>query len=149
MEGDAHAGTTVPHRSRVAADPTQPNLRQLHLIPAELFTELAAIGFDVEPGRLGENVTTFGLDLLSLPRRTRLRLGHEAVIELTGLRNPCRQIDDFRPGLMKQVLGRAADGSIVRKAGVMAVVVTTGVVRRDDPITVLLPAGPYVALDPV
>jgi hypothetical protein len=149
VEGDAHAGVTVRHRSRVAADPTQPNLRQVHLIHAELFPELAAAGFDVGPGQLGENVTTSGLDLLALPRGTHLRLGNEAVLEVTGLRNPCRQIDAFRPGLLREVVARAADGSIVRRAGVMAVVVTGGTVRPDDRIAVHLPAGPHTALDRV
>jgi hypothetical protein len=149
VEDDAHAGTTVQHRSRVRVDPTQPNLRQVHLIQAELFTELAAAGFDVEPGQLGENVTTSGLDLLSLPRGTRLRLGDEAVVEVTGLRNPCRQIEALRPGLLKEVVTRAADGSIVRRAGVMSVVITGGTVRPDDPIALHLPAHPHVALDRV
>ncbi|TQN41818.1 MOSC domain-containing protein YiiM [Blastococcus colisei] len=149
VEGDAHAGTTVQHRSRVAVDPTQPNLRQVHLIPAELLAELAAAGFEVEPGQLGENVMTSDLDLLSLPRATRLRLGEHAVVELTGLRNPCRQIEDFRPGLLKEVVGRAADGSVVRKAGVMAVVITGGTVRPGAAIAVRRPAGPHVALDRV
>ncbi|MFD2091340.1 MOSC domain-containing protein [Blastococcus deserti] len=149
VEGDAHAGKTVQHRSRVAADPTRPNLRQVHLIAAELLTELAAVGFDVEPGQLGENVTTHGLDLLALPRATRLRLGAHAVVEVTGLRNPCRQIDAFRPGLLSDLVGRAPDGSVVRRAGVMAVVLAGGTVRPADPIAVRLPTGPHQALAPV
>src|SRR5262249_35071957 len=106
VQGDAHAGVTVQHRSRVAADPTQPNLRQVHLIHAELHDELREQGFTVEAGQLGENITTRGLDLLALPRGTVLRLGPRAVIEVTGLRNPCSQINDFRPGLLNAVLGR-------------------------------------------
>ncbi|MGO4535672.1 MOSC domain-containing protein [Leifsonia sp. 2MCAF36] len=146
VEGDAHFGSTVQHLSRVRRDPTQANLRQVHLIHGELFDEVTA---DVSPGQLGENVTTGGLELLELPRGTRLRLGDEAVVELTGLRNPCVQIDRFEPGLLKQVVGTDADGATVRKAGVMAVVVTGGVVKPGDPIAVHLPAEPFEALAPV
>lgn len=149
VEGDAHAGTTVQHRSRVAADPSRPNLRQVHLIGQELLQELATAGFDVEPGQLGENVTTQDLGLLALPRATRLRLGEHAVVEITGLRNPCWQIDAFRPGLLKEVVARSPEGRVLRKAGVMAVVVSSGVVRSGDAISVLLPAGPHLALDRV
>lgn len=149
VEGDAHCGVTVQHRSRVAADPTQPNLRQVHLIQAELFDELAPRGFAVAPGDMGENVATRGVDLLALPRGTRLRLGHEAIVELTGLRNPCAQIEAFRAGLLVAVLDRAADGSLLRKAGVMAIVLTGGEVRPGDPIAVELPAEPWVRLERV
>jgi MOSC domain-containing protein YiiM len=148
VEGDAHAGATVQHRSRVRRDPTEPNLRQVHLIHAELHDELVASGFEVEPGQMGENVTTRGLDLLSLPRSTRLHLG-EGILEVTGLRNPCTQLDDFRPGLMKAVLDRDEHGRLVRKAGVMAVVVEGGEVRPGDPIDVELPAGHHLPLQPV
>ncbi|GAA3089572.1 MOSC domain-containing protein [Streptomyces roseofulvus] len=149
VEGDVHAGVTVKHRSRVAQDPTQPNLRQVHLIQAELFDEVAEAGFEVAPGDLGENVTTRGIDLLALPTGTRLRLGAEAVVEVTGLRNPCAQIDDFRHGLLKQVVGRDADGEIVRKSGIMGIVLTGGEVRPGDPIAVELPAEPHRPLDRV
>ncbi len=104
VEGDAHLGRTVQHRSRVRRDPTQPNLRQVHLIHAELLDELAGLGFTVRPGDVGENITTRGVDLLALPRGTRLRLGASAVLEITGLRNPCRQLDTFTPGLMRATL---------------------------------------------
>lgn len=143
VAGDAHAGTTVKHRSRVAKDPTQPNLRQVHLIPAELLASL-----EVPPGALGENVTTAGVDLFALSRGTLLRLGPEAVLEVTGLRNPCVQIDAYRPGLLKQVLGRAEDGSVVRRAGIMSVVLTGGVVQPGDAIVVEAPAV-HVPLDKV
>ncbi len=149
VEGDAHAGVTVKHRSRVARDPSQPNLRQVHLIHAELFDELRSSGFDVAPGVMGENVTTIGIDLLDLPTGTRLRLGDEAVVEVTGLRNPCAQLDEIQPGLMKATLDRDAEGNLVRKAGVMAVVITGGVVRPDDPVAVALPARPHAPLVPV
>jgi len=149
VQGDAHAGSTVQHLSRVAADPTQPNLRQVHLIHSELYVEVGALGFDVAPGQLGENVVTAGLDLLGLPRDTVLRLGEQAVIRITGLRNPCAQIDVFRPGLLKAVVGRDESGAVVRKAGVMAVVVHGGAVRPGDRIHVRLPAGPHHALVPV
>ena len=149
VEGDGHAGVTVKHRSRVRRDPTQPNLRQVHLIHAELFDELAAKGFDVKPGDLGENVTTQGVDLLALPRGTRLHLGDSAIVEITGLRNPCVQIDSFQKGLMAATLDKAADGSLIRKAGVMSVVIAGGDVRPGDAIRVELPAGERRALGPV
>ena len=149
VEGDAHAGRTVQHRSRVARDPEAPNLRQVHLIHAELHDELAACGFAVGPGDMGENVTTRGLDLLALPAGTRLRLGAEAVVEVTGLRNPCRQLDRFAPGLMAAVLDRDARGRLIRRSGVMAVVVAGGEVRPGEPITVALPAQPHAQLEPV
>jgi MOSC domain-containing protein YiiM len=149
VDGDAHAGATVKHRSRVAADPTQPNLRQVHLMHAELHDELCAAGFALAPGQMGENVTTRGIDLLALPAGTRLHLGDAAVVEVTGLRNPCTQLDGIQPGLMAATLGRDAEGKLVRKAGVMAVVVTGGTVRPDDPIRVELPPPPHHTLDRV
>lgn len=149
VEGDAHAGETVKHRSRVAVDPTQPNLRQVHLIHAELFDELTAAGFDVAPGQMGENVLTRGLDLLGLPVGTRLRLGAEALVQITGLRNPCAQIETFRPGLLAAVLGRDAEGRIVRKAGIMGIVLEGGVVAPGDAIVVTLPSLPHRALERV
>lgn len=147
VEGDGHAGETVQHRSRVRANPNQPNLRQVHLIPTELFDEVAEKGFTVHPGDLGENVTTTGIDLTGLPRGTRLRLGDEAEVEITGLRNPCSQIEDFQPGLLAQVVGKDADGKIVRKAGVMSIVLTGGTVRPGDPIRVTLPPEPHQRLE--
>jgi MOSC domain-containing protein YiiM len=149
VEGDTHAGTTVQHRSRVARDPSQPNLRQVHLMHAELFDEVADAGFPVAPGQLGENVTTRGVDLLRLPTDTLLHLGDDACVRVTGLRNPCEQINGFEPGLLRQVLGRAEDGSIERKGGVMAVVVAGGIVRRGDRIRVELPSGEHSPLIPV
>lgn len=146
VDGDGHAGATVKHRSRVLANPNQPNLRQVHLIHSELFDELREAGFVVNPGDLGENVTTRGIDLLSLPARTRLRLGAEAVIEVTGLRNPCVQIDRFQQGLMAAVIGRDAEGRPAYKAGVMAVVIAGGVVRPGDAIAIELPAEPHERL---
>lgn len=149
VEGDGHAGELVQHRSRVRANPHQPNLRQVHLIPTELFAEVAEKGFTVHPGDLGENVTTTGIDLIGLPRGTRLRLGDEAEVEITGLRNPCSQIEDFQPGLLAQVVGKDATGKIVRRAGVMSVVLAGGTVRPGDVIRVTLPPEPHVALDRV
>jgi MOSC domain-containing protein YiiM len=146
VEGDAHLGVTVKHRSRVARDPTQPNLRQVHLIHSELLDELRAAGFDVHPGGLGENVTTRGLDLLGLPVGARLHLGGAAVVEVTGLRNPCSQFDRFHPGLTAAVLARGADGNLVRKAGIMGVVAAGGEVRPGDEIRVVLPPTPHRAL---
>ncbi|MGW1239296.1 MOSC domain-containing protein [Streptomyces bobili] len=148
VEGDVHAGVTVKHRSRVAQDPTQPNLRQVHLVQEELFDEVGAAGFTVTPGDLGENITTRGIDLLGLPAGTLLRIG-EAVLEVTGLRNPCLQIDNFRQGLLKQVVGRDEAGNIVRKAGVMSIVREGGVVRPGDAVEAELPSGPHRPLERV
>ena len=149
VEGDAHLGPTVQHRSRVVRDPSQPNLRQVHLIHGELHDELRAQGFDVGPGVMGENVTTRGVDLLGLPTGTRLRLGEDAVVEVTGLRNPCVQLDRYQQGLMAAVLDRDDDGNLVRRAGVMAVVLTSGEVRPGDAISVELPPPPHSPLEPV
>ena len=149
IEGDVHFGATVRHRSRVAADPTQPNLRQVHLMHAELFAELAAGGHHVEPGDLGENITTRGVDLLGLPTGTVLRLGDQALVAITGLRNPCRQIEAFQNGLQGAVLDHDEDGQLVRKAGVMGVVVLGGVVRTGDVIEIAFPPGRPVPLQKV
>ena len=149
VEGDVHAGRTVQHRSRVARDPAALNLRQVHLIHAELHDELNLRGYRVSPGDMGENVTTCGIDLLGLPTGTLLTLGPQAVVEVTGLRNPCVQLDGFQPGLMKAVLDRDAAGGLVRKAGVMAIVLTGGVIRPGDAIYLAYPAEPHVQLKPV
>ena len=149
VEGDAHAGRTVKHRSRVRRDAEKPNLRQVHLIHGELHDELRTHGFDVGPGRMGENVTTRGIDLLGLPAGARLRLGDEAVVEVTGLRNPCRQLEDVGIGLKAAVLDRDERGGLVRKAGIMAVVVRGGEVRAGDAIEVELPTPPHAGLEPV
>jgi hypothetical protein len=148
VDGDVHSGSKVRHRSRVARDAEQPNLRQVHLIHAELHDELSAAGFDVSAGQMGENVTTRGVDLLALPAGSRLHLGAEAVVELTGLRNPCKQLDGIQPGLMAATLERDAHGGLIRKAGVMGIVLAGGEVRPGDPIRVeRAPAGR--ALEPV
>ncbi|MGW5284464.1 MOSC domain-containing protein [Streptomyces collinus] len=148
VEGDVHAGVTVKHRSRVAQDPTQPNLRQVHLIHEELFAEVGEEGFKVAPGELGENITR-GIDLLGLPVGTLLRIGDSVVLEVTGLRNPCLQIDKFQDGLLKQVVGRDEAGNIVRKAGIMSIVREGGVVRPGDAVEIELPIGPHQPLDRV
>ncbi|HYD47588.1 MAG TPA: MOSC domain-containing protein [Terriglobales bacterium] len=149
VAGDAHRGTTVQHRSRVARDPQQPNLRQVHLVHVELFDQLIERGLVLTPGIIGENITTRGIALLALPRGSRLHLGESAVVEITGLRNPCIQLDALHPGLMSALIERRRDGSTVRKAGVMAVVLTGGVVAAGDRIRVELPAQPHAALEPV
>jgi MOSC domain-containing protein YiiM len=149
VEGDAHMGVTVKHRSRVAADPTQANLRQVHLIHSELHDQLHARGFQVQPGEMGENITTRNLDLLALPVGARLRIGLEAILEITGLRNPCLQLDGLEPGLMKAVLGRDPDGNLVRMAGIMGVVIAGGLVQAGDQIYVVLPPEPHRALERV
>lgn len=149
VEGDAHAGTTVQHLSRVARDPHQPNLRQVHLVHSELFDEVRRNGYDVEPGQLGENITTAGLDLLALPTGTVLHIGESASIRLTGLRNPCEQINGLAPRLMKEMVFRLPDGTVVRKAGVMSVVLTGGIVRPGDAVRAELPSGEQTAMEPV
>jgi MOSC domain-containing protein YiiM len=149
VEGDAHRGVTVKHRSRVRIDPSQPNLRQVHLMHAELFDALALAGFTVTPGMLGENITTRGLDLLALPRGTLLHLGKDAVLEVTGLRNPCQQIEDFQEGLLDQVLERRADGVLVRKAGIMAIVRTGGEIAAGNSVRAALPPLPHHPLERV
>ncbi len=149
VDGDVHAGTTVRHRSRLNQTPLPPNLRQVHLIHAELFDELAMQGFAIKPGMMGENITTRDLNLLRLPQGTRLRLGQEAVVEVTGLRNPCNQLDGIAPGLMSATLARDEQGGLVRRAGIMSVVLNGGDVRQGDPISVELPASPHRPLEPV
>ncbi len=149
VEGDAHLGTTVQHLSRVAADPSQPNLRQVHLIHSELHDELKAAGFSLSAGQMGENITTQGVNLLALPVGTILSIGSEAVIEITGLRNPCYQLDDFQPGLMAAVIARDAQGRLIRKSGIMGIIRTGGEIRAGDRIHVDLPPPPHQALDRV
>ena len=149
IEGDAHQGVTVKHRSRIVKFGNTPNLRQVHLMHAELFDELRAAGFEVSAGVMGENVTTRGLDLLGLPTGARLHLGGQAVVEVTGLRNPCRQLDKIQPGLMQATLAHDEAGNLVRKAGIMAIVVAGGEVRGGDPVEVELPPEPHCPLAPV
>jgi MOSC domain-containing protein YiiM len=149
VDGDAHLGEKVQHLSRVRQNPEAPNLRQVHLMHAELFDEVRAMGFDVKAGDLGENITTAGIDLLGLSAGTRLHLGAEAVVAVTGLRNPCYQIDDFQKGLLKATLDKDADGNLVRKTGVMSIVLVGGDVRPGDAIRVEAPQGPHRPLLPV
>ncbi len=149
VEGDAHAGITVQHRSRVAVDPTQPNLRQVHLIHTELFEELGHKGFVVAPGDMGENIATRGVDLLGLPRGSLLRVGQKVVLEVTGLRNPCAQIERFQSGLLAAVLGRGPNGEVIRKAGIMTIVREGGIVQPKDVIAVELPPLPHLPLERV
>ncbi len=148
VEADAHQGVTVKHRSRVARDPSQPNLRQVHLIHQELLEEVAAKGFSVVSGQLGENITTQGLDLLELPKGTILQIG-TVQLEVTGLRNPCLQIDGLQNGLLKAVLENKANGELIRKAGIMTIVLAGGEVRAGDNITTILPLEPYQKLEVV
>jgi MOSC domain-containing protein YiiM len=149
VEGDAHLGVTVKHRTRVRTDPDSPNLRQVHLMHAELHEELRAAGFMVEAGQIGENVTTRGIALLRLPAGTRLHLGAAAVVEVTGLRNPCRQLDQFQPGLTAALMGRDENGKLILKAGIMSIVLTGGDIRPGDPIEIELPPEPYQPLERV
>lgn len=149
VDGDAHCGEMVKHRSRMARDPTQPNLRQVHLVHEELHAQLRELGFAVGPGDIGENVTTRGIDLLALPTGTKLHLGDEAVVEVTGLRNPCSQLDRFQQGLMAAVLEHRADGVLVRKAGIMGIVQSGGDVRPGDRISIELPPRPHRPFEPV
>lgn len=149
VEGDAHMGDTVKHRSRVAQNPSQPNLRQVHLIHAELFDELRPSGFDIKPGDIGENILTRGVDLLGLPTGARLRIGAQTVVEITGLRNPCAQLNRFMPGLAKVMIDAGPNGEMLRKAGVMGVVLEGGEVRPGDAIKVALPPPPHRPLERV
>ena len=149
VEGDAHRGVTVKHRSRVAKDPTQPNLRQVHLIHNELIQTLQTQGFNVYPGAMGENITTEGIDLLGLPTGAILRIGQTAEVEITGLRNPCKQLDAYQDGLMGAVLDRDEEGNLIRKAGIMGIVLIGGVIRTGDTIDVVFPPGPHVKLERV
>ncbi len=143
VEGDAHLGKTVKHRSRVARDPSQPNLRQVHFIHAELHDELRLKDFDVRAGQMGENITTRGIDLLALPTGTRLHLGDTAIVEVTGLRNPCAQLDEIQAGLMAATLENGADGTLIRKAGIMSIVLAGGTVQPGDTIDVEMPEEPF------
>ncbi|MCV2364911.1 MOSC domain-containing protein [Paucibacter sp. DJ1R-11] len=149
VRGDAHRGMTVQHRSRVAQDPSQPNLRQVHLLHHELFEELAGRGLALAPAQMGENICTAGLDLLALPTDTELQIGAEVRLRVTGLRNPCAQIENFMPGLLAAVLDRGPEGQLIRKAGIMAVVLQGGWVRPGDAIQVQLPPLPHRALERV
>ncbi|MEM6321755.1 MAG: MOSC domain-containing protein [Bacteroidota bacterium] len=149
VEGDAHSGKNVKHRSRVAKDPSQPNLRQVHLIHSELFEELAEKGFNIRNGEIGENITTDGIALLQLPKGAILEIGETARIEVTGLRNPCKQLDSLQNGLMKAVLDRDQDGNLIRKAGIMGIVLAGGEVKAGDVIEIQLPAKPYTKLERV
>jgi MOSC domain-containing protein YiiM len=146
VRGDAHLGETVQHLVRVREDPTKPNLRQVHLIHSELFEELSPAGFSLFPGAIGENVTTRGIDLLALPKDTRLHLGNSAVVQVTGLRNPCRQLDRFQPGLMAAMLDRDELGNPIIRSGIMGIVLSGGEVKAGDPIEVELPAEPHQPL---
>jgi MOSC domain-containing protein YiiM len=149
VEGDAHAGATVKHRSRVLINPNQPNLRQVHLIHAELHEELRGAGFSFQPGDLGENVTTRGIDLLGLPTGARLHLGASAVVEVKGLRHPCAQLEHFRSGLVSAVVSRDEHGRLIRKVGIMGVVLSGGIVEPGDAIRTEFPPEPHVPLDKV
>lgn len=149
VEGDVHRGVSVKHRSRVKADPTQPNLRQVHLIHFELIEELRTKGFNVSPATMGENITTIGLDLLLLPANTKLKIGNDSVIEITDLRNPCSQLNNYQSGLTAAVLDRDKDGNLIRKAGVMGIALKGGTVKKGDTIKVVYPAKPYMALERV
>ncbi len=149
VDGDAHCGETVKHRSRIAKDPTQPNLRQVHLIHAELFEMLDTKGFAVGAAMMGENITTRGIDLLGLSSGTQLRIGNDTVVEITGLRNPCHQLNGLLPGLMEALLDRADDGSLIRLAGVMAIVISSGLVAAGDVITIVQNPVPHIMLKPV
>lgn len=148
VAGDAHCGKTVQHRSRVAQDPTQPNLRQVHLIHSELHDELKTKGFDILPGQMGENITTKGINILNLPTDTLLHIG-KATIQVTGLRNPCAQLNHFKSGLMAAVLDLDGRGNLIRKAGIMGIVIASGIVNTGDTIRVELPPQPYKSLERV
>ncbi len=146
IEGDAHCGETVKHRSRAKVDPTQPNLRQVHLIHSELLSELRLQGFSADAGTMGENILTQGIDLLSLPKNTLLKMGNDVVLKVTGLRNPCVQLDSYQKGLTQAVLSKDSKGNLILKAGIMAVVVNGGTVKLNDLINLELPNSPHEKL---
>jgi len=148
VKGDAHAGVTVKHRSRVAKDPSQPNLRQVHLIHQELFEDLSKQGYEVVAGQVGENIVTRGISLLDLPTGTKLEIG-EAIIEITGLRNPCHQLNQIKDGLMQKLVFKTENGDVVRLCGVMAIVLRGGDIKEGDEIQAILPKKPYIALQKV
>ena len=148
VRDDAHFGVTIQHLSRVAKDPAQPNLRQVHLLQAELLDELTTRGFAIDAGQLGENITTRGVDLLGLSSGSLIHIGDTVVVRVTGLRNPCAQIDAFHAGLLQAVLDRAPDGRLIRRAGIMGVVETGGVVRAGDPL-IVSPCTPHLPLQVV
>lgn len=149
VKGDAHCGKQMKHRSRLKQKPVPPNLRQVHLMHVELFDELKEKGFEVTPGLIGENITTSGLDLLGLPRGTKLHLGDSAVVEITGLRNPCNQLNDLQEGLLSAVLDRDEEGNLIRKAGIMGVVLKGGDIKPGDAIRIELPEEPFLKLERV
>lgn len=149
VEGDAHQGLTVKHRSRVVKDPTTPNIRQVHLMPSELFEELAMKNIKVNAGEMGENITTSGIDLLNLPKDSVLHIGSISKVKITGLRNPCSQLNRINEGLLKAVLQKDEDGNIVRKAGIMGVVLEGGEINVGDDIKIEFPEKPYKDLEPV
>ena len=148
VEGDAHAGETVQHLYRVKLDPTAPNLAQVHFLHAELLDEMGPQGYALAPGAMGENVLTQGLDLLGMPTGALFRIG-EAVVEISGIRDPCKKIDALGKGLTKRLFDRAADGMLMRKAGIMGVVRQGGAIRPGDTIEVELPPGPHRRLEVV
>lgn len=149
VAGDAHMGEKVKHRSRVAKNPNQPNLRQVHLIHSELHSELLQKGFDIKAGEMGENITTEGIALLALPRNSILHIGAQVKIQVTGLRNPCDQLNGLQEGLMKAVLDKDKEGNLIRKAGIMGIVIQGGEIILGDPIEVSYPPKPYQALERV
>ena len=149
VEGDAHCGKYVKHQSRVKKNPKQINLRQVHLMQKELFDELLIEGFEIKPGDLGENITTSGIDLINLPKNTILNIGDQVQLKVTGLREPCWQIDSYNKGLLKKVVSKDQDGNIIRKTGVMTMVKSGGIVKKGDDIEVIMPKEPYYKLEVV
>ncbi len=149
INGDAHAGMYVKHRSRVKKNPKQLNLRQVHLIPIELLNEMKQHRYDLHPGDLGENITTSGIDLINLPLNSQINIGEEVVLEVKGLRDPCKQIEAFKEGLLKKMITKDADGNLIRKTGIMTIVLGGGIVKPNDKIEVVLPKKPYHKLEVV
>jgi MOSC domain len=145
VEGDAHAGPFVRHRYLARRRPRVPNLRQVHLIPSELFRSLSEAGFEVAAGDLGENITTTGLDLERMPLGTLIEFGLMAMIELTGLRTPCVLIDRFQAGLKRQVLSSDETGPPF-KCGVLGVVRSGGPVAAGDAARARLPSSRFRTL---
>lgn len=149
ISGDAHAGKKVKHRSRVRQNPDQPNLRQVHLIHSELFEELSTKGFMIKAGEMGENITTKGIDLLALSKGCILSIGSDVKVEITGLRNPCDQLNGLQEGLLNAVLDKDGNGKLIRKAGIMGVVLTSGIVKNGDKIIEFYQPEKHQALERV
>lgn len=138
VEGDYHAGPLVRHRYLAKKDPTKPNMRQVLLMDAVVFADLAQNDIHIGPGMMGENITIEGLAVMQLAVGTRLAIG-SAVVEVTERRSPCYQLNGIDPRLLKAVVTKQ-DGQAIFKAGIMTRILQGGWVRAGDLVKVLSPA---------